>query len=117
MVGGFPTMPPLPPTFWELQERQDERAWENLVAEVQRFNGDLPKGMVMLVTTSLDPTFYVVTMRRSGSYVILDGIDGDGHSGRVLQHVSQLSIRMQTVPKAEQRERGVFGFIEHGQGQ
>ncbi len=104
---------PLPPTFHEIQEMEAERYWKRLVKEIHSFSEAVPEGYFLVVTLLTDHSFCVVNMKRSGDYVILDGKDADNNDGRVLQHRSQLSIRMQNVPNSA-TPRGTFGFIEPG---
>lgn len=109
MTGGF--RPPHIPTFWEQQERQAERNWESLIIEIKRFHAKVPEGSALLIFTASDPSFHVVSMRRNGDNVILEGVDSENNPAQVVQHRSQLNIRMQTVP-TEEKPRGAFGFIQ-----
>lgn len=109
MAGGYKI--PHMPTFWEVQEQQAEKNWERLVIEVKRFVNKTPEGSALLMFTASDPSFHIVSMKRSGDNVVLDGVDSENNPGRVVQHRSQLNIRMQYVPVAE-KPKGVFGFIQ-----
>lgn len=96
----------------ELGARLETWRYEPVLHAIKRYAADVGAHEVLIVSPTADPTMRVERIEFDTPFVILDGIDADGHDTRLIQHVEAFSVRMVAKPKpADPEPRGVFGFL------
>lgn len=87
-----------------------EYAFDALIAEIRKFQSRLSDDMeVGIVANGAGLTIHVGEIRYSGQMIVFDGVDGEGHEARLIQHYTQANVQMISVKKLQAEARRI-GF-------
>lgn len=91
-----------------------EYAFDSLVDQIKHFEARTSEVEVvaaMLASFGQSVTIHIHQLRLSGQMICMEGVTNDGNPATLVQHFTQASILLLTVPKAPTEQKRPIGFV------